>query len=214
ADYFCLGPNCPAQLKQRLLYFATRNAMDIEGLGDALVDQLVDNGLVHSIPDLYRLFEKPLVDLERMGKKSAQNLLKQIDESKSRGLSRLLNGLGIRLIGRSMGDLLAREFGSIDDLMSASIERLSQVEGFGPERAQRIHQFFHSEAGRKAIGELRELGLKLTEDARPAAKAGGPKLAGKTIVVTGSLTRYSREGIEELIRQLGGKPAASVSKKT
>jgi DNA ligase (NAD+) len=212
ADYHCMGPNCPAQLKQRLLFFAVRNAMDIEGLGDALVDQLVDGGLVRSIPDLYRLTEGQLVELERMGKKSAQNLLKQIEDSKGRGLSRLLTGLGIRLIGRSMADLLAREFGSMDALTAASVERLAQVEGFGPERAGRIHQFFQSEAGRKTINELRELGVKMTEDAPP--RSAKSKLAGKTVVVTGTLNRYGREEIEDLIRQLGGKPAGSVSKKT
>jgi DNA ligase (NAD+) len=214
ADYYCLGPNCPAQLKQRLLFYAQRNAMDIEGLGDALVDQLVDRGLVRSIPDLYRLTEEQLLELERMGKKSAQNLLEQIEASKERGLTRVLTGLGIRLVGRSMAELLTRRFSNVKELMDASADELAQIEGFGPERAGRIHEFFHSTDGRKTIEELHDLGVKLTEKRSPAAKAAMAVLAGKTVVVTGTLERYGREEIEDLIRSLGGKPSGSVSKKT
>jgi DNA ligase (NAD+) len=215
AHYRCMGPSCPAQLKERLRFFAHRNAMDIEGLGTALVDQLVDAGLVRSLPDVYRLTAEQLLGLERMGKKSAQNLLDGIAASKERGLTRVLTGLGIRHVGEHVAEILAQEFGSIDDLMNSSAERLARVEGIGPERAESIHAFFHSTAGKKTVAELRDMGVKLTEDARPTrAASGGANLAGKTFVVTGTLARYSREEIEGLIKQLGGKATGSVSKKT
>jgi DNA ligase (NAD+) len=213
--YRCIGPACPAQLKERLRFYAHRKAMDIEGLGTALIDQLVDKGLVRSIPDLYRLTLEPLVELERMGKKSAQNLLAGIEASKDRGLCRVLSGLGIRHVGEHVAEILAAEFSNMDDLMNASVERLAQVQGIGQERAESLHRFFQSTAGRKTIEELRSLGLKLTEDARPApAAAGGGHLTGKTFVVTGTLSRYGRDEIEALIKKLGGKATASVSKKT
>jgi DNA ligase (NAD+) len=214
AYYRCMGPACPAQLKERLRFYAHRKAMDIEGLGTALIDQLVDTGLVHSIPDLYRLTLEPLVELERMGKKSAQNLLAAIQASQARGLCRLLTGLGIRHVGDHVAQLLTAEFGNIDDLMGASAERLAQIEGVGPERADSIYRFFQSAAGRKTIAELRSLGLKLTDEMRPVPATSDNQVTGKTFVVTGTLSRYSREDIEALIEKLGGKATASVSKKT
>jgi DNA ligase (NAD+) len=214
AHFRCMGPACPAQLKERLRFFAHRNAMDIEGLGVVLVDQLVDAGLVRSLPDVYRLTEEQLLGLERMGKKSAQNLLEGIAASKERGLSRVLTGLGIRHVGEHVAEILAREFRSMAELMSATTERLARVEGIGPERAESIHAFFHSTAGKKAVEELRELGVKLTEDVPAASAAGSADLSGKTFVITGTLARYSREEIEGLIKQLGGKATGSVSKKT
>jgi len=215
AYFRCTGPACPAQLKERLRFYAHRNAMDIEGLGTALVDQLVDAGLVRSIPDLYRLTLEQLLELERVGKKSAQNLLDGIAASKERGLARVLTGLGIRHVGEHVADLLAQEFGSMDKLMHATAERLAQVEGIGQERAQSIHKFFQSTAGKKTLADLQTLGLKLTEDPRPTpAEVGGKDLSGKTFVVTGTLTRYSRDEIEDLIKKLGGKSTGSVSKKT
>jgi DNA ligase (NAD+) len=187
--------------------------MDIEGLGKAMVDQLVDQGLLKELPDLYRLTKEQLLGLERMGEKSAQNLLDGIAASKDRGLGRLLAGLGIPMVADSMADLLAQEFGAIDGLMTATDERLAQVEGIGPERARHIHEYFQSPTGRQLIAEFRELGLKLTEEQRqrPADTAD---LTGKSFVVTGTLEKYEREEIEALIRQLGGKPTGSVSKKT
>lgn len=211
--YFCIGPVCPAQLKERVRFFATRGAMDIEGLGDAVVEQLVDTGLVKSIPDLYRLTLEPVVELERMGKKSAQNLLDGIAASKQRGLARLLTGLGVRHVGDHVADLLAQEFGSIDALMAASEERLAQVEGIGPRRAASIHNFFHSPAGEKTIEELRDLGVEMTEEKR-AVPAGDTGIAGKKFVVTGTLQKFGRDEIEALIKSLGGKASGSVSKKT
>jgi DNA ligase (NAD+) len=213
--YRCTGPACPAQLKERLRFLAHRNAMDIEGLGTALIDQLVDTGLVRSLPDVYRLTFDRVLDLERMGKKSAQNLIDGIESSKGRGLARVLTGLGIRHVGEHVAELLAAAFGAIDALMNASVERLAQVEGIGQERAESIHKFFHSSAGSKAVEDLRSLGVKLSEDARPTpAQVGGPDLAGKTFVVTGTLLKYGRDEIEGLIKKLGGKAAGSVSKKT
>jgi DNA ligase (NAD+) len=212
AFYRCTSDDCAGKLKHRLLFFAHRNAMRIEGLGDALVEQLVDAGLVHSLADLYRLTRDQLLELERMGEKSADNLLQQIDASKSRGLSRVLAGLGIRMVGDSVAELLAQEFGNIEELEKAPTERLAQIEGIGPERAESIHQFFKSKQGKKLIEDLRTLGVKLTEEVKSKAKKGG--LAGKTFVVTGTLEKYSREEIEGLIKQHGGKATGSVSKKT
>jgi DNA ligase (NAD+) len=213
--YRCTGPSCPAQLKERLRFFAHRNAMDIEGLGEAIIDQIVDAGMVRSIPDLYGLTFDKLVDLERMGKKSAQNLLDGIAASKKRGLTRVLTGLGIRHVGEHVAELLAEEFGSIDNLMEASADRLGRINGIGPVLAETISSFFHSDAGRKLIQELRDHGVKLTEDRKPEPeRASGSDLTGKTFVVTGALTRYSRDEIEGLIKKLGGKAAGSVSKKT
>jgi DNA ligase (NAD+) len=206
---------CGGQLKRQLLQFARRSAMDIEGLGDVLVEQLVDAGLVKGLPDLYRLTAEQLEELERMGEKSAQNLLEQIAASKARGLARLLAGLGIEMVADSMADQLAREFGSMDALRAATSDRLAQVEFIGPKRAKRIHEFFHSARGKNLIDDLKELGLTMTDDRPPPPKVGSAsELAGKTLVVTGTLSRYQREEIEELIRQLGGKASGSVSKKT
>lgn len=215
--YRCTGgKRCLSQMKHILRAYARRSAMDIEGLGVKIIDQLVDSGLVNGIPDLYRLTLEQLTDLERMGEKSAQNLLDGLEASKQRGLGRLLAGLAIEHVGDSVADLLAQEFGSIDALQEASAERLAQINGIGPVLAETIHAYFQNPAGRKIIEELRASGLKMTEDARPApaANAGGADLSGKTIVVTGTLKNYEREEIEALIRKLGGKPAGSVSKNT
>ncbi len=213
--YRCVGPLCPAQLKERLRFYAHRNSMDIEGLGESIIDQLVDAGLVRAIPDVYRLTMDQLLTLERIAKKSAQNLLDGIEASKGRGLARVLAGLSIRHVGVSVAELLAREFRSIDELMKASEERLSQVSGIGAVLARSIYQFFQSTAGKKTVEELRSLGVKLTEDAPPSAAAlGGKDLTGKTFVVTGTLANYSRDEIEDLVKKLGGKATGSVSKNT
>ena len=214
--YRCTGGRkCTAQVKEVLRAYARRSAMDIEGLGEKIIEQLVDARLVKCIPDLYRLTLDQLVSLERMGKKSAQNLLDGIAASKDRGLSRLLAGLAIQHVGDSVADLLANEFGDIDALMNASADRLNEINGVGPIMAQAIHDFFHAADNRAMIEELRTLGLKLTQDKRPSpAATGGADLIGKTFVVTGTLAKYEREEIEALIRQLGGKASGSVSKNT
>jgi DNA ligase (NAD+) len=211
--YYCTGANCPAQLIARLESFGKRTRMDIEGLGEEIVKQLVQSGLVKSLADLYRLTADRLVSLDRMGKKSAQNLLDGIAASKSRGLTRLLAALSIPMVGESMAELLTQEFPSIDDLMAASKERIAKIKGFGPTRAESVYDFLHSADGEKLISELRELGLKLTEDVKAVPK-GGALLAGKTFVVTGTLQKYGRDAVEALIKQHGGKATGSVSRKT
>lgn len=223
----CTAPRgtCGAQIKRKILQFVRRDAMDIEGVGKSLVEQLVDNDLVKTIPDLYRLDEAQLLTLERMGKKSAQNILEGIAASKNRGLSKLLAGISIPNVADNMADILAQEFLTIDALMNASEERLSQINGFGPERAKGVYEFFRSESTIDMIEDFKELGLKLDETKREFTTAnntnqnsqsqgGGQSIVGKTIVVTGTLSRYERSEIEDLIRQLGGKPSGSVSKKT
>lgn len=208
------GKDCSAQVKKMLRAYAQRSAMDIEGLGEEIINQMVDNGLVRTLPELYRLTKARLLELERMGDKSAQNLLDGIAASKSRGLGRLLAGLAIQHVGVSVADLLAKEFGSMDALLDASVERLSQINGIGPVLAQSIHDHCHNPAQRKIIEELRALGLKMDEDRPLPTQKSGPDFTGKTFVVTGTLVKYGREEIESLIRSLGAKAAGSVSKST
>jgi DNA ligase (NAD+) len=210
----CPNPSCPAQLGERLLYYASRSAMDIEGLGEKLAYQLIGEGLVRDLADLYDLTEEKLTQLERMGTKSAQKLVANLENSKSRGLARLLNALSIRHVGTRVAATLAGHFGSMDELMAASLEDLSNVEDVGPVIAETVYKFLHSEAGRHAIERLRAAGVDMTAPKRPrAAEATGP-LAGKTVVVTGTLEKFTREEIHALIEQHGGRAGNSVSKKT
>ena len=209
----CPSPECPAQLRERVRFFATRNAMDIEGLGDKLVDQLVATGLVKRYGDLYRLTLEQLVELERMGKKSAENLLAGVAASKSRGLARLLNGLSIRHVGQRVAQVLAEHFGSMDALQAASEEQLAEVNEVGEVIAKSVYDFLHSEHGRETIQDLKQLGIDMTSPKRAVPAGGGP-LAGKTIVVTGTLAGYTREEIQDKIAALGGRVSSSVSKKT
>jgi DNA ligase (NAD+) len=207
----CPNVACPAQVKERIRYFANRNAMDIEGLGDKLVDQLVTTGLVRGVGDLYRLSLDNLGDLERMGKKSSENLLAAIAESKTRGLARLLNALSIRHVGVRVATILAEHFGSMERLRQASAEALAETPDVGPIIAGSVHAFLNSDFGRLTIDDLANEGLDLT--APQLARADG-KLAGKTFVVTGTLAKYTRDQIQELIVQHGGRPTSSVSKST
>jgi DNA ligase (NAD+) len=209
----CVNTGCPAQLKERLRFFAHRDAMDIEGLGWKLIDQLVDDGLVHGISDLYRLTLDEVAGLERMGRKSAQNLLDGLEASKARDLSRLLAGLAIRHVGTRTAEILAEHFASMDRLQAASVADFEAVHEIGSVMAASIHQYFADPANRRLIAELRELGLNMKSVARPAA-AGTGCLAGKTFVVTGTMQRYGRTQIEGLIKQHGGRVSSSVSKKT
>jgi DNA ligase (NAD+) len=210
----CVSMTCPAQLKERLRFFASRAAMDIEGLGPAILDQLVDRGLVRGVPDLYRLGEEQLVDLERMGKKAAQNLLEGIAASKHRGLARLLTGLAIRHVGERNARLLAGHFGSADALRQASEADLARIDGIGPVVAASVAAFCRSDSGRRLFAELSELGLDLTQPRANEPAATTPAVAGKTFVVTGTLPTFGRDEMEALIREHGGKTASSVSKKT
>jgi DNA ligase (NAD+) len=210
--YYCTNTAaCPAQIQGRIESFAKRDRMNIDGLGEELAKQLVESGLVKSVTDLYRLTEEQLLELERMGKKSAQNLLQGIEASKAQGLTRLLAGLSIYMIGDSMAELLTASFASMDELLAASKERLATVKGFGPTRVESLYHFFHSPEGEKLVKEFRELGVKLTADRKAAL---GSSLSGKTVVVTGTLVKYKRHEIEGLIKQHGGKPGGSVSKNT
>lgn len=209
----CPNLECPAQVRERIRYFANRNAMDIEGLGDKLVEQLVRDKLVMNYGDLYRLNLSQLENLERMGRKSSEKLLEQIEASKSRGLARLLNALSIRHVGNRVAAVLAEHFGSMEDLSKADVETLSEVNEIGPIIAQSVYDFLHSPFGRGTIDDLQSLGVNMTAPKKTAGDANGP-LAGKTIVATGTLTKYSRDEIEELITQLGGRAASSVSKNT
>lgn len=214
----CMNPECPAQLKERLRFFAGRNQMDIEGLGPALIEQLVDSGLVKHFSDIYRLHElgrvNRLLDLERVGQKSVDNLLAAIEESKARPLSRVLAGLAIPHVGVHVADVMARHFGDIDKIMAAEQESLEAVSGVGSVVADSVYRFFHSQAGRHIIADLRQMGVNMTQGRKAAESAAGQPLAGKSVVVTGILKKFSRQQIEDLIRDLGGQPTSSVSKKT
>jgi DNA ligase (NAD+) len=212
--YYCENTAlCPAQLTKRLIGFARRERMDIEGLGEEVARQLVDSGLVKSLTDLYRLTKKQLLALEGFADTKAQNLLDGIEASKDRGLARLIAALSIYMVGGSMAEVLTEVFSSLDELLAATEDQIAKVKGFGPKRAKFVYEFFHSPAGEKLVAEFRGIGLKLTEP-RKAAPAGGLVLAGKTLVVTGTLTKYDRAGIESLIKSLGGKATGSISKKT
>ena len=209
----CLNHRCPEQVKQRLRYFAGRNAMDIEGLGDKLVEQLVGRALVSDYGDLYRLSVEQISGLERMGKKSAQNLLDQIEASKGGGLTRLLNALSIRHVGTTVARVLAENFGSMEALQSASVEQLSEIDEIGPIIAESTHEFLQSDRGRATIAELESLGVQLRATGKPASQ-GNASLDGLTLVVTGTLNNHSRDEIKELIEMHGGRAASSISKNT
>ncbi len=209
----CPNPNCPAQLRESLRFFASRAAMDIEGLGIKLIDQLIGAGLVTSFADIYRLKDRrdDVLQLERMGEKSIDNLLEGIEGSRSRPLWRLLTGLNIRHVGTRTAQILADEFGTLDEITRQSVEQLGAVLEIGPAIAQSVHEYFNSRFGKEIVAELRERGLAFGS---PVTKKAAGLLEGKTIVVTGTLQKYSRDEIKELIHQHGGKPAGSVSKQT
>jgi DNA ligase (NAD+) len=207
----CVNAACPAQLKERLEHFASRRAMDIEGLGPSLVDQLVEKGHVHDLGDLYALDKATLLQLERLGEKSAENLLSALEQSKTRPLSRLLNGLGIRHVGGHTADVLAGHYGSMQKLMAAPAEELEEIYEIGSVVAASVHDFFSSEQNRAVIEKLRSAGLNMTE----GGGGDGPRpLEGKTVVVTGTLHKYSRDDVHDRIKRLGGRPSGSVSGKT
>ncbi|MGB2986540.1 MAG: NAD-dependent DNA ligase LigA, partial [Phycisphaerae bacterium] len=210
----CISPSCPAQLKERLIHFAGRNQMDIEGAGQVLIETLVDQGFIHDYADLYHLHERrdELVTLERMGEKSVDNLLAGIDQSKQQTLSRVLAALNIRHVGASTAELLAEHFGSMEKLEAASKEGLTEIEGIGPEMARSIAHFFASTEGARAVQRLKDAGVNMAQPKRRGAAEGF--LAGKTVVVTGTLESMSRKEAQDLIKQLGGKAAGSVSTKT
>jgi DNA ligase (NAD+) len=206
----CLNPNCPGQLKERLRYFAGRGQMDIEHLGPALIDQLIEKGLVRNFADLYTLQESQLAGLERMAEKSAANVIDAINESKRRPLWRLVTAFGIRHIGGQSAQILAEHFGSLNALMAANEEELAAIDQIGPTMAKSIYDYFRNPENRSVIDQLIGAGVK----PEPPQTRRSTTLAGKTIVVTGTLENYSRQQIEQAIRQAGAKASSSVSKKT
>lgn len=209
----CPNFQCPAQLKERIRYYASRNCMDIEGLGDKLVDQLVENELVSGYGDLYRLTLQQLLPLERMGKKSAENLLIGIEASKERGLARLLNALSIRHVGGRVSAILAESFGSMGEFEKATVEGLAEIDEIGDIIAESVHDYLHSDHGASAIEELRQLGVNM-EAPKKEDGARAALFAGKTFVVTGTLSKYTRDKVHELIERHGGRASSSVSGKT
>ncbi len=210
ADWRCVNADCPAKLRESLLHFASRGVMNIEGLGDAAVQQLLDRKLVRSVADLYSLTEEQLVDLERFAEKSARTLLAEIERSKRAGLARALMGLGIRFVGERTAELLAQEFGSIEALMEASAEELERVEEVGPRISQAILEFFADKENRNLMKRLKDAGVDMTAE----KKQRSTQLAGLTFVLTGTLPNLTREDAKEKIEAAGGKTAGSVSKKT
>jgi len=218
ADHRCVNVNCPAKLRESVLHFASRNVMNIEGLGDSLVDQLAEKGLVKTVADLYELTEEKLLALERMGKKSAQNVLSEIEDSKKLPLERVIFGLGIRFVGERTAQFLAEHFGSMDALIEAatkkneeeSIAELQQVEEIGPRVSAAVREFFDEPKNLQLIERLKKAGLQM----KGVKRARGTQLAGMTFVLTGSLGKYSRDEAKKLLEDAGAKVSGSVSKKT
>jgi DNA ligase (NAD+) len=209
-DYRCVNADCPAKLRESLLHFASRGVMNIEGLGEAVVQQLLDRGLVHSVADLYSLKKEDLIALDRFAEKSTDALLEEIERSQKAGLARALMGLGIRFVGERTAELLAEEFGSIDALRAASAEELERVEEVGPRISQAIREFFAQPANQALIETLRAAGVEMTAE----KKQRSTQLAGMTFVLTGTLPTLTRDEAKARIEAAGGKTAGSVSKKT
>jgi len=206
----CLNPDCMGQLVERLKYFVGRGQMDIEHLGEALIEQLVDVGLVKDFSDFYKLEKEQLVELERMADKSARRVLDSIEASKTRPLWRFIAALGIRHIGGQSAQILAEHFGSLEAIMQASLQGLNSVEQIGPKMAESVYEYFRNPDNRPVVARLLKAGL---EPQNPAARRTD-KLAGKTIVVTGALVSFTRQQVEQAIRQAAGKTSSSISKKT
>jgi DNA ligase (NAD+) len=209
-DYRCVNANCPAKLRETILHFASRGVMNIDGMGESLVTQLTDRGLVKNVADIYKLTKADLLSLERFADKSAQNILDEIEGSKSLPLERVIYGLGIRFVGERTAQFLAEHFGSMEALEHASVEELQNVNEVGPRIAESIAEFFSIPANKKLVESLRKAGLTMTGQ----QKQRGTKLAGKTFVLTGTLAKYTRDEAKKLIEDAGGKVTGSVSKKT
>jgi DNA ligase (NAD+) len=211
-DYWCVNVNCPARLQGSILHFASRSVMNIEGLGDSLVNQLHQAGLIKNIADIYTLKDKrdQILALERVGEKSVDNLLDEIEKSRKLPLERVILGLGIGQVGTRTAELLAEHFGSMDELMDASAEQLQEVNDVGPSVSASIREFFDEPTNRELVRRLEKYGLTF----KGAKKVRGTALAGKTFVLTGTLPNYSRDAAKKMIEDAGGKVSGSVSKKT
>jgi DNA ligase (NAD+) len=209
-DYRCVNADCPAKLRETLLHFGGRQVMNIEGLGEAVVQQLLERGMVHGVADLYDLTVAQLKGLERFAEKSATTLVEEIEQSKKAGLARVVMGLGIRFVGERTAELLAEEFGSMDALMAANAEELERVEEVGPRISQAILEFFAQAKNRELVESLRAAGVDMTAE----KKVRSAQLAGLTFVLTGTLPTLTREEAKAKIEAAGGKTAGSVSKKT
>ena len=209
-DWRCVNADCPAKLRESLLHFGSRGVMNIEGLGDAAVQQLLDRGLVKSVADLYSLTEEQVVGLERFAEKSARALLSEIEQSRKAGLARVLMGLGIRFVGERTAELLAQEFGSIDAVMAATAEELERVEEVGPRISEAILDFFSRPSNLALVESLKAAGVDMTAE----KKVRSTQLAGLTFVLTGTLPTLTRDEAKKRIEDAGGKTAGSVSKKT
>jgi DNA ligase (NAD+) len=209
-DYRCVNANCPAKLLGTILHFASRGVMNIDGMGESLVAQLIDRGLVKNVADIYDLSKKDLLSLERFADKSAQNILDEIENSKKLPLERVIYGLGIRMVGERTAQFLAEHFGSMEALEHAGIEELQDVNEVGPRIAESIVEFFSIAVNRKLVERLRTAGLTL----KGQKKERGTKLAGKTFVLTGTLAHFTRDEAKKMIEDAGGKVTGSVSKKT
>ena len=209
-DYRCVNADCPAKLHETIRHFASRGVMNIDGMGDALIAQLTEKGLVKNVADIYKLSKNDLLGLERFADKSAQNIIKEIENSKNLPLERVIYGLGIRFVGERTAQFLAEHFGSMEALEKASEEELQSVNEVGPRIAQSIAEFFSVSANQNLVARLREAGLTLSGEKRQR----GTKLAGKTFVLTGTLAKYTRDEAKKMIEDAGGKVTGSVSKKT
>jgi DNA ligase (NAD+) len=209
-DYRCVNANCPAKLLGTILHFASRGVMNIDGMGESLVTQLIERGLVKNVADIYDLTKKDLLSLDRFADKSAQNILDEIENSKKLPLERVIYGLGIRMVGERTAQFLAEHFGSMEAIEKASVEELQDVGEVGPKIAESIAEFFSIAANRKLIDRLRAAGLTL----QGKRKERGTKLAGKTFVLTGTLAHFTRDEAKKMIEDAGGKVTGSVSKKT
>jgi len=209
-DYRCVNANCPAKLLGTILHFASRGVMNIDGMGESLVNQLIERELVKNVADIYALTKKDLLSLDRFAEKSAQNILDEIEASKKLPLERVIYGLGIRMVGERTAQFLAEHFGSMEALEQAGVEELQSVDEVGPRIAESIVEFFSVAANRKLVERLRESGLTL----RGIKKERGTKLAGKVFVLTGTLAHFTRDEAKKMIEDAGGKVTGSVSKKT
>ena len=209
-DYRCVNANCPAKLRETILHFASRGVMNIDGMGEALVNQLTERGLLKDVADIYKLKKRDLLSLERFADKSAQNIVDEIENSKKLPLERVIYGLGMRFVGERTAQFLAEHFGSMEALERASQEQLQDVNEVGPRIAASIVEFFNLPANRKLVERLRAAGLTLSGQ----KKERGTKLAGKTFVLTGTLAKYTRDEAKKRIEDAGGKVTGSVSKKT